>query len=69
MTLFEVKGVWKNKSVTKYIIAPQMLDAEKKFKEVCGMNTSNMEQIRIANLCLRDEIIPTIDPKIEFKEM
>ena len=69
MILFEVKGKWKHKSVTKYIIAPQMLDAEKKFKEICGMDVSTMEMISTAYLCPRDEIIPTLDPEVEFKNM
>lgn len=68
MILFEVTGKWKHRSVTKYIIAPQAIQAEKKFKEICGMNVSTMEMISIEYLCLRDDIVPTIDPKQEFKD-
>jgi len=67
MKLFKVKGEEKNGyflyDIVEYIVATTDAMATIKF---CEMHPYSVN-VKTKVLCLRDEIIPTVEPKKEFK--
>ncbi len=65
MNLYSVEGQMYNMKTTRYILAEGRLDAVKKFCEI--VEDDVQKHITVEYICRREDMIPTVEPKEEFK--